>query len=102
MHPPMIDDLGLVAALRWHVKGVTERTGLKVRLGLDAYPRGLSADVEMACFRVVQEVLNNAVKHACAKSASVELKREGGELHLVVCDNGTGFDVTAAKKRTAQ
>src|SRR5262249_55504009 len=102
LRPPMMDDLGLVAALRWHVKGVTERTGLAVRLDVDSLAGRLPAELEMACFRVVQEALNNVVKHARTAGASVELRRQGDELLLTVRDDGVGFDVAAAGKRAAR
>jgi PAS domain S-box-containing protein len=101
LRPPMMDDLGLVAALRWHLNGVTERTGLAVRLEAGSFGR-LPAEVEMACFRVVQEALNNAVKHARAASATVELRQEGDELHLAVRDDGVGFDAARARRRAGR
>lgn len=102
LRPPMMDDLGLEAALRWLVQGVTERTGLAVQLKADAGGPRLPAELEMACFRVVQEALNNVVKHARASSAVVELRRQGGELHLRVGDDGAGFDAAAARKHAGR
>src|SRR5579884_3984609 len=99
LRPPMMDDLGLAAALRWHVKGVAERTGLGVRLEADDLPERLPADLEMACFRVAQEALANAVKHAAARTVAVELRLRPGELLLTVRDDGAGFDVAAAGGR---
>ncbi len=98
LRPPMIDDLGLVAALRWHAQGVTEATGLPVRLEAAELPGRLPAEVEMACFRVVQEALHNAVKYAQARQLVVELSQQGTELLLAVRDNGIGFDVSAARR----
>src|SRR5262249_14423813 len=99
LRPPMMDDLGLVAALRWHVKGVTERTGLPVLLEADSITERLPAGVERACFRVVQEALTTVVKPARARQAQVELRRQGAELRLSVLDDGIGFDSIKARKR---
>lgn len=98
LRPPMLDDLGLVAALRWHVNGVTTRTGLAVGLDVEGITERLPAKLEMACFRIVQEALNNVSKHARAAHATVTLRQEAGDLHLMICDDGVGFDVTAARK----
>jgi two-component system sensor histidine kinase UhpB len=99
LRPPMLDDLGLVAALRWHIQGVRERTGLAVRLEVDPCAGRQAAELEMACFRVVQEALNNVVQHARAANVSVELRCSEGELDLTVRDDGAGFDVAAARKQ---
>lgn len=102
LRPPMMDDLGLLASLRWHVKVVTERTGLPVQLDADVFPGRLSAELEMACFRVVQEALNNVVKYAKARAVRVELRHREGKLHLSIRDDGVGFDVAVTRKRGAE
>lgn len=102
LHPPMMDDLGLAATLRWHLNTVAEKSGLQVRLQIDTDPSDLPRNVAMAAFRVVQEVLNNVVKHARARSVYVELRRDDGDLDLVIFDDGTGFDVTAARRRNVE
>jgi two-component system sensor histidine kinase UhpB len=102
LRPPMMDDLGLVPALRWHVKGVRERTGLAVQLDVGAVPERLSAHLEMTCFRVVQEAINNTVKHAQARRASVKLLYQGTEMEVVIRDDGVGFDVAVARRRCVQ
>jgi signal transduction histidine kinase len=99
LRPPMMDDLGLLAALRWHIKGVASRSGLAIRLHADLGGERLDAELEMACFRVVQEAINNVVKHARASAVAVDLRAEEKELHLSVRDDGDGFNVAAARKR---
>jgi signal transduction histidine kinase len=99
LRPPMLDDLGLASALRWHVNSVTERSGLPIRLEITPSLGRLPAELEMACFRVVQEALTNAVKHARASVVRVAVGQEGSELCLTVRDDGVGFDVAEARKR---
>jgi two-component system sensor histidine kinase UhpB len=99
LRPPMLDVLGLEATLRWHAGNQKQRSGLDVRIvGHLEGPR-LTSDLEIACFRIVQETLTNVVRHARAQHVIVELEREDEELRLSVTDDGIGFDVAAAQNR---
>jgi len=90
--------LGLEAALRWYAENQRQRTGLDVQLvGHLEGPR-LDPDLEIACFRVVQEALTNVVRHAHAKRVWIELQEEDSKLHLVIHDDGIGFDVAAKRE----
>ncbi len=96
LRPPVLDDLGLVAALNWLKRTLHQRTGLVVELdaaGLEA--ERMDPDIETLVFRVVQEALTNIIKHAGVQTASVTLLREGGMLSLTVSDKGKGFDPEA-------
>jgi PAS domain S-box-containing protein len=91
LRPPLLDDYGLVAALESHARHFASRTGLAVsvegeRIGLRPAP-----NVELALFRIAQEALANALKHAGATSAQVVLTSRPGFLRLSIEDNGTGF-----------
>jgi two-component system sensor histidine kinase UhpB len=102
LRPPMLDVLGLEAALRWYAENQSERTGLNVQLvGHLEGPR-LDPDLEIVCFRVVQEALTNIVRHARAKRVWVKLQVEEPELHLIVRDDGIGLDVAAAQERAGR
>ncbi|HME90943.1 MAG TPA: PAS domain S-box protein, partial [Myxococcaceae bacterium] len=102
LRPPMLDVLGLEAALRWYAENQRQRTGLDVQLvGHLEGPR-LDPDLEIACFRVVQEALTNVVRHAHAKCVWIELKEEDSKLHLVIHDDGIGFDVAAKRECAGQ
>lgn len=97
LHPTVLDDLGLSAALRWCVRTRLGSDGRKVHLdvepGLPRYPES----AEQAVFRVFQESVTNALKYAQAAQINVKLAREAGDkLRLTVADNGRGFDVAAA------
>jgi signal transduction histidine kinase len=101
LRPSMLDDLGLVAALRWYVDRVGQRTGLAPHFVSDSLVERLPPEVESACFRIAQEALNNVVKHARAQGVTVELKQNGQVLVLSVRDDGLGLDVAAARQRAA-
>lgn len=100
LRPPSLDDLGLEDALRRHVQGWAEESGLEV----DVHTRGLRDErfagaVETTAYRVVQEALTNVLKHARAQRVSVIAEHVGGELRVIVEDDGSGFD--AAQVRSA-
>jgi PAS domain S-box-containing protein len=84
LHPPMLDELGLLPALRIFIEGFSQRSGMHVRLDApESYPR-FSKELEMTLFRVVQEGLTNARRHSGSVTADVRLKLEAGELRLNV------------------
>jgi PAS domain S-box-containing protein len=99
LRPSVLDDLGLVAALRWYVDRHSQRAGLAAKLLLDPSERQLPAYLETVCFRIVQEALTNAVRHAQGRQVKVELRQHSRVLELVIQDDGIGFDVRAARKR---
>lgn len=93
LRPSVLDDLGLVAALRQYARAVQERTGLSIHVsvsGLDAGER-LPATVETALFRIAQEAITNAVRHAQAGSLQLRLRRTTEGATLEVRDDGVGF-----------
>jgi signal transduction histidine kinase len=92
LRPAMLDELGLVPALRWHVREVARRSGLKVRLIADELDDDLPDSSRTCIYRVVQEALNNCVKHAQAKEVRVVMQRDGQGLTIAVHDDGVGFD----------
>ena len=90
MHPPLLDQSGLVSALQWYVEGFSKRSGIYV--DVIAQPIGrLSSDVETALFRVVQEALTNVRRHSCSETASIRLERRIGEIQLEIKDRGRGL-----------
>jgi signal transduction histidine kinase len=95
----MLDDLGLVPALRWFVKHQGERAGLRTNFFADSLPNRLDPAREIACFRLVQEALTNVARHACAKSVRVEMRYAGGEVHIIIRDDGAGFDAKAIRQQ---
>ena len=87
-----LDDLGLVAALRWYTQEVESRTGIKVTLETQG-KRTLSPEVNTVLFRIAQEALTNVVRHAKANQTTVRLCLEASLATLSICDDGQGFDL---------
>jgi two-component system sensor histidine kinase UhpB len=92
LRPPMLDDLGLMVALTWHLDRYRERTGIRVRLAAEGVSGRCPLDVETTAFRVVQEALTNVARHAGASEASVEVRAEPTGVVVSVADDGRGFD----------
>ena len=99
LRPPMLDDLGLQPALRWLVNQASREGGFKTRLTVDPALLRLNPALETACFRVIQEALTNAVRHAGASEVDITVRLERDALRLSVQDNGRGFDYAAARRR---
>jgi PAS domain S-box-containing protein len=102
LRPLILDDLGLEPALRWFTKRQAALVGLQARFHADPLKHRLKLVIETECFRVAQEALTNVVRHAQAKNVSVELRKEAGQLHLRVCDDGIGFDVGAVREQAVR
>lgn len=98
LRPALLDDLGLVAALRAMAQQVTDRVGIQVRVQFDGARRRLPPQIETVLYRIAQEALNNTVRHSQAQQATVQLEFGFGVVRLVVQDNGTGFAPSAVMK----
>lgn len=97
LRPPALDMLGLGAAITAHARNITESAGVRIDVQLDEQLDGaLTQETELALYRVVQEALLNVVRHADARTARVELRREPKLLTARVVDDGRGFDVARA------
>jgi len=92
LHPSVIEDLGLVEALRAECDRVARNEPLHVDLDSKDIPRTLPPDTALCLFRVAQEALRNVARHAKASSVAVSILRENGAIVLSVRDNGAGFD----------
>jgi signal transduction histidine kinase len=96
LRPPMLDQLGLLPALAWHFERFTEQTRVRVSFshtGIDTrFPRAS----ETASFRIIQEALTNAARHAGIETLEVEVRADSASLMLRVADRGSGFDMEAA------
>jgi PAS domain S-box-containing protein len=91
LHPPLLEELGLSAALDWYVKGLNERAGMDIRLDIPKKFGRLPDDLELVVFRVVQECLTNTHRHSGSKTASIRLLMQNGALTLEVKDQGRGM-----------
>jgi len=101
LRPLQLDDLGLVAALRSHLDRQAKLGRLTPHFEIQEVPVKLSAEIEIACFRVAQEAINNIVRHARAANVWLRLFVAGERLALSVRDDGAGFDVAAAHRRAS-
>jgi signal transduction histidine kinase len=99
LHPPQLDDFGLMAALRWYASQVKERLGLAVTVSGQGNEVDLPPEVRLVLYRIVQEGITNVIRHAKTDSAQVQVVFSGNEVRLRVEDNGCGFDVDATLDR---
>lgn len=95
LRPPMLDDLGLLAALAWYVDRFSGQSGLQVRFRHDGIGQPLAPPVATAAYRIVQEGLTNVARHARARTVDVHLAIEQGLLAIRIVDDGQGFDIGA-------
>jgi PAS domain S-box-containing protein len=99
LRPSILDDLGLEPALRWYTERQAALVELRVEFHAERLEQRLDPVIETECFRVAQEALTNVVRHAQAKAVTVELRKEDGQLHLRVRDDGVGFDVALVREQ---
>jgi signal transduction histidine kinase len=102
LHPTLLHTQGLVAVVRDQAAAISSREGLQVRVEADDQRLEIDSDTELDAYRVIQEAIHNAVKHAKATSVSVRIQTEptgDGTLILEVVDNGRGFDPSRTSGR---
>ena len=92
LHPPELDDLGLEAAITAHARGVEQASGLMVDVALARPLPRLEPEARLAVFRIIQEALGNAAKHARAKQVKVALAVTDDRLEVEIHDDGRGFE----------
>jgi PAS domain S-box-containing protein len=90
LHPPLLDELGLGAALTWYVEGLEQRAGIKVGLSVPEFSR-LPADMELTIFRVIQECLTNIHRHSSSKTAEITVAIDDSGFVIEVSDFGQGI-----------
>lgn len=99
LRPAILDDVGLEAAARNYLDEWSDRAGVETDFCCDIRRERLARAVETTVYRILQEALTNVLKHAEAKRVGVVLRQDGGELHLIVEDDGRGFDSDRATER---
>lgn len=104
LRPLLLDDFGLVVALRWYLGRQARNLGLPAEFKTHSLTEDdrFSSELETACFRIVQEALTNVMRHANATHVSVMLERAGADLLLLIADNGIGFDVSGLRNRSGE
>jgi signal transduction histidine kinase len=101
LRPSLLDDLGLVSALRWYVDRQAQLGGFTAHFTAGRLSPQPAPHLETICFRVAQEALTNVVRHAQAGTVTIELDQQDSELELVIVDDGRGFDLVAAREAAA-
>jgi len=91
LHPPLLDESGLVSAIRWYVEEFSKRSRVTVTLELDEDGDRLTQEIKTAVFRIVQEALTNVYRHSQAQVARIEIKCDERCLQLRIKDNGHGI-----------
>ena len=97
LRPPQLDALGLEAALRWQAGAMFRNGRPRIELDLARLESRPAHDVEQACFRIAQEAMTNALRHADAGTVTLRLRNGEGTLKLDIQDDGRGFDPLAAR-----
>jgi PAS domain S-box-containing protein len=95
LHPPLLDELGLVSALKEYVRGFSERSGIETELVLPKHFSRLPQSVEIALFRVVQESLANIQRHSGSDSATIRLREDPPKVTLEITDYGRGMKLAS-------
>jgi len=92
LHPPLLDEVGLLSALHWFLEGLTKRSGIETLLDVQppAFPR-LVPELETAVFRIIQEALTNLFRHSGARNGWVTLKHQNSQLVITIRDDGKGI-----------
>jgi signal transduction histidine kinase len=91
LHPPLLDEAGLVSAVKWYVEGFATRSAVQVSLELPSELGRLPQQMEITIFRLIQECLTNIHRHSGSKTALIRLTRDQQSVHLEISDQGKGF-----------
>jgi signal transduction histidine kinase len=97
LRPSMLDDLGLIPALKWQAREVSKRTSMEVTVATELESEALPDEYKTCIYRVVQEALHNCSRHSNATTVRVRVQHEAGTLLLSIQDDGKGFDVHQSK-----
>jgi signal transduction histidine kinase/DNA-binding response OmpR family regulator len=91
LHPPLLDENGITAALGWYVEGLSKRTSLQIQLSISQQFGRLPKEMELAIFRIVQECLTNILRHSGSEKAKITLNRDEFMVSVTVQDFGKGI-----------
>jgi PAS domain S-box-containing protein len=94
LHPPLLDEFGLISALHWYVEGFSERSGIAVNLKVPPALSRLPGEMETSLFRLVQEGLTNIHRHSGSDRACISLEQDEKNLKLLIEDYGKGMDAS--------
>src|SRR6185312_8656426 len=92
LHPPLLDEAGLISAMHWYIEGFSKRSGMPVSCSLPSSPVRLPGYLELALFRTLQESLTNVYRHSGSKTADVRLAIDSQMAVLRIHDQGRGLN----------
>lgn len=98
LRPTILDDLGLVPAIRWYARTNLEEAGIMVEIHANGEVEPLSPQLKSTLFRIAQEAINNIVKHSKAQQVEIKLSQRENNIQLEVQDDGEGFDLTIVRQ----
>lgn len=98
LHPPLLDEAGLLPAVDWYVSGFSERSGIEVSQEIQEPRRPLTKELNTALFRIIQEALANIHKHSGSKKATIRLNCDHQKIVLEIGDSGSGINPVRLKK----
>jgi len=101
LRPSHLDDLGLSAALRWYANRIHEHSDINVRVDIQGEELDLDDAIKITIFRIIQESLNNIIKHAQADNVNIHMHFGEKNIRINIWDNGVGFDLDQIKQRRA-
>jgi signal transduction histidine kinase len=98
LHPPLLDESGLISAVRWYVDGFSQRSGISVELDLPFQPCRFPTEAETALFRIMQECLANIHKHSGSATAGIRIALDETHVVMVIRDEGKGMPTAMPRK----
>ena len=102
LRPSHLDDLGLSSTLRWYTSRIQEDSSISIRVDVSGEEHGLDDAMKITMFRIIQESLNNIIKHSEASHVNIHLTYGTSNVRINVRDNGVGFDVEHVKLERAR
>jgi two-component system sensor histidine kinase UhpB len=102
LRPTILDDLGLLPAIRWYARTNLEDAGIMVEVTGNGDFETLPSQINSTLFRIAQEAINNIVRHSQAKSAEISINQEAEEIMLTIVDDGLGFDPGSVRDNALQ
>ncbi|MCL5030772.1 MAG: PAS domain S-box protein [Bacteroidetes bacterium] len=98
LRPSILDDLGLIPAVRWFLDRQSQRTGINAKVITKPFTEKLPSEIQITCYRIIQEAVTNIIRHSKAKNMSVEINITSNELYIIISDDGVGYDVLSARR----
>ena len=102
LRPSILDDLGIIPAIRWYARTHLEDAGIQLDLQIPEEPLPLSPEIRITLFRIIQEAVNNIIRHSGAKKVSIMVSYTGNAVNLQVEDDGCGFNTTQTQAEAIQ